>query len=67
MAGEDQRGFAIEPQLVKQLVRSLWNFDAAALGMRLVMVPDLIDVGELRGEAAEIVPHAGEDFFDFFR
>jgi hypothetical protein len=32
-----------------------------------VVVPDVIEMGELGADAAEIVPDPGQDGFDFFR
>jgi hypothetical protein len=32
-----------------------------------VVVPDVIEMGELGADAAEIVPHAGQNGFDLFR
>ena len=41
------------------------------LGMRRIVVPDVIEMGELGADAAEIVPDAGQDGLDllgrFFR
>ena len=41
------------------------DFDAALLGMIDVIVPDVVEMGELGADAAEIVPDAGQDFLDF--
>ena len=37
------------------------NFDAAVLGARRIVLPDVIEMGELGADAAEIVPDAGEN------
>ena len=48
------------------LLRTTRYFDPAVLGMRRVMFPDVIEMGEFGTEAAEIVPDAGENTLDLF-
>src|SRR5882757_1389453 len=71
VACENQRRFAVEPQLREQFVRALLDFDAAVFWMGGVVLPDVIEMREFGADAAEIVPYAGEDGFDllgrFFR
>ena len=71
MAGKNQRGLAVVFQPREQFVRARRDLDAAFLGMRRIVIPDVIDMGELGADAAEIVPDAGQDRLDllgrFFR
>ena len=68
MAGEDQRRLAVIPEVIEQLFCSRSEFDATLLlGMIGVVVPDVIEVGELGADATEIVPNAGQNGFDLFR
>src|SRR5258705_13891720 len=67
MACENQGRFAIVPELVKQFLGPRRELDAAwFLGMIGVVVPDVIEMGELGADAAEIVPDAGQNGFDLF-
>src|SRR5207247_7880618 len=54
VACENQRRLAVEPQLRKQLMGAWLNFDAAILGMRRIVLPDVIEMGEFGAEATEI-------------
>lgn len=67
MAREDQCWLVVEAKLGEQFVGALLDFDAAVLGMRRVVLPDVIDVRELRCYASEIVPDAVENGIDFLR
>ena len=67
MRGEEQRRLAVEPQLVEQVEGALAVGDV--LGPRPVGIDNVqpVDMRELGGDAAEIVPDAGEDRFDLVR
>ena len=67
MAGEDQRRLAVVPHLVEQFAGPLRQFDAAVLGMIAIVIPDMVEMGELGADAAEIVPDAGQDRLDLLR
>ena len=68
MAGEDQRRLAVVPDLVEQLFGPRRELDAAVLvGMVGIIVPDVIEMGELGANAAEIVPDPVQNSLDFFR
>jgi hypothetical protein len=64
---QDQRRFAVQPELMKQLMRALGQFGAALVRARLVEVPDVIEMGEFGADPAEIVPDTGEDGLDLLR
>ena len=64
MACKDQRRLAVEPQLREQFVGARLDFDAAVFGMRGIMLPDMIEMGEFGAEPAEIVPDACENGLD---
>jgi hypothetical protein len=71
MACKDQRRLAVVPDLVEQFDGPFRQFDTAVFRMVAIVVPDVVEMGEFGADAAEIVPHAGEDRFDllgrFFR
>jgi hypothetical protein len=67
MTGEDQRGLAVILELGKQFVGPLRNFDAAFLRAIDVVIPDMVEMGELGADAAEIVPDTGQDLLDLLR
>ena len=60
-------GLPSSRSLRKQFVGARLDFDAAVLGMRGIVLPDVIEMGELGADAAEIVPDAGEDGLDLLR
>jgi len=64
MARKDQRRLAVEPQLRKQFVGTLLDFDPAVFGTGAIMLPDMIDMCEFGAEAAEIIPDAFENGLD---
>ena len=55
---KDQGGLAVEPELMEQRHVAGWDFDAVPFGVVLVEIPDVIEVGELGGNPAEIIPNA---------
>jgi len=69
---KNNRRLAVVPEGVKDLLGPRAELDAARF-LRIidVVVPDVVEMGELGADAAEIVPDAGEDGFDllgrFFR
>ena len=68
MAGEDDRRLAVVAQGVEDLLGPRAELDAARLIRMIdVVVPDVIEMGELGADAAEIVPDAGQNGFDLFR
>jgi hypothetical protein len=67
VAGEDQRRLVVEAKLGEQFVGALLNFDTAVLGMRRIVLPDVIDVRKLGGDTSEIVPDTIENDVDFLR
>src|SRR6185295_3443462 len=68
MAGEDDRGLAVVAQSIENLLGPRAEFDAARLVRMVdVVVPDVIEMGEFGADAAEIVPDARQNGFDFFR
>src|SRR3954468_24417040 len=67
MAGKNQRWFAVEPQLREQLMSARPNFNAALVGPRGIMFPDVIEMGEFGADPAEVIPDTGKDGFDFLR
>src|SRR5262249_22020280 len=68
MAGEENRGLAVVAQRVEQLLGACAELDATRL-VRLidVVVPDVVEMGELGADAAEIVPDARENLLHRFR
>ena len=46
MTCKDQRRLAVEPQLREQFMGARLDFDAAVFGMRRIMLPDVIEMGE---------------------
>ena len=68
MACEDDGGFAVVSQMIENLLRPWGEFDTARLlRMIEVVIPDVVEMGELGADAAEIVPDAGQNGFDLFR
>src|SRR5438270_7223796 len=71
MGGKDQRRLVVQSELREQFMGARLNFDTAQFGMRRIVLPDVIEMGEFGADAAEIVPDAGEDGLDllgrFFR
>ncbi|MFK4508282.1 hypothetical protein ABIF81_003460 [Bradyrhizobium daqingense] len=67
MRGEDQRRLAVVADLIEQLDAAFGQFDPAFLRVIAIVVPDVIDMGELGADAAEIVPDAHQDAFDLVR
>ena len=68
MAREDDGGLAVVAQMIENLLGPRAELDPARL-VRLidVVVPDVIEMGELGADAAEIVPDAGQNGFDLLR
>src|SRR5437879_1757960 len=68
MACEDQCRLAVEPELMEQEMGAGGKLDAALwVGICLVEIPDVVDMGELGADPAEIVPDAGKNPLDFLR
>jgi len=72
MRGEDERRLAVQAQAVEAFVRGLIVVDVPGAWRRVGVIGlEAVEVGELGGHAAEIVPHAAQDFLDlgggFFR
>ena len=65
MGGKDQSWFAVFRQGAEALDISRVDLDAPAFGMLEVEIPQPVEIGELRADAAEIVPDAAQDRFDF--
>ena len=65
MGGEDQCRFAVLRQGAEALDIFRIDLDASAFGMLDVEIPQPVEVGELRADAAEIVPDAAQDRFYF--
>ena len=62
------RRLAVVAQLVENLLGPRAELDAARFVRMIdVVVPDVIEMGELGADAAEIVPDAGQNGFDLFR
>ena len=66
MGRKDERRLAVEPQLRKQFVGALLDFDAAILGVRGIVLPDMVEMGEFCADATEIVPDTCENGLDLF-
>ena len=67
MAGEDDRRLAVVAQVIENLLGPRAELDAARFVRMIdVVVPDVIEMGELGADAAEIVPDAGQNGFDLF-
>jgi hypothetical protein len=59
--GEDDRRLAVVAQVIENLLGPRAELDAARLVRMIdVVVPDVIEMGELGADAAEIVPDAGQ-------
>src|SRR5262249_20572193 len=59
---------AVVAQQVEQLLGALAEFDTAlTLRVSRIVVPYLVEMGELGADAAQIVPDAGENLLDFLR
>ena len=68
MAREDDRRLAVVAQGIENLLGPRAELDAARfVRMVDVVVPDVIEMGELGADAAEVVPDAGQNGFDLFR
>ena len=68
MACEEDRRLAVVAQVIENLLGPRAELDTARLVRMIgVVVPDVVEMGELGADAAEIVPDAGQDFFDLFR
>ena len=66
MAREDDCRLAVIPEGIEDLLGARAELDAARLFRIIdVVVPDVVEMGELGADAAEIVPDAGQDGFDF--
>src|SRR5258708_32146708 len=61
MAGENQRGFAVELQFGKQLVGARLDLDAAVLRTRGIVLPSSIEMLEFGPDAPTIVPPSREN------
>ena len=60
MAGKDDRRLAVVAQLVENLLGPRAELDAARFVRMIdVVVPDVVEMGELGADAAEIIPYAG--------
>src|ERR1700753_975358 len=66
MTGKDQRRLAVPPELGKQLMGALLNLDAAVLGTRRIVFPNMVEMGEFGADPAEIVPDPGQNRLDLF-
>jgi hypothetical protein len=67
VAGENDRRLAVIAQRVEQLLGPRAEFDPAwFVRMIDVVIPDVVEMGKLSADAAEIVPDAGENLLDLF-
>ena len=67
MRGENQRRFVVEAQPMEDVVGMLVVDDVLRAGAIRVEDVQAVDMGELGGDAAEIVPDACEDRLDLGR
>ena len=68
MAREDDRRLAVIPELIEDLIGARAELDPAGFFRMIdVVIPDVIEMGELGADAAEIVPNAGENLLDLLR
>ena len=68
MACEDQRRLAVVAECIKYLAGALREFHIARLaGIAGIVIPDAVEMREFRTDAADIVPHAGDDLVDLLR
>ena len=65
MRGENKRGLAVVAQADEALERLLRELDMSGNGVVRIMIPDAVEMGEFDADAAEIVPDAGKNDFDF--
>src|SRR5262249_23478401 len=65
---ESQCGLAVVPELEVQVERAIRYLDPARSVPEIgIVIPDLVEMRELGGDPAEIVPDAVEDGLDFLR
>lgn len=65
MTGEYQRTLAVVAQREKFLDAAGSGFDAPALPTFGIEIPEVVDMRELRANAAQIFPHTHQDRIDF--